>query len=927
MQIDNSSNHYFPHQQGIALIIALGVLSVMLIMAVSFAISMRTERVAAGNSLDSVKANQLIRSALAVVMADLHQRLHLVERESCSVDTLNSQIVVSNAALYPTGLQIGLHNVLWTNHPIYSIYRSSNRISIASTYDNAINGIQIDLSGYSPDDIGEIIKRMNIQLETSRYGNNNDTLIVSGVTNYKTTAQITLLAPMSVLPQPLSDGTYYIFHVNSNNIIKVAQNYSDYTNGLAIDITSSGSGINMVGSFVFTADPATDELTVNGTIFPANQVMFSRTGFLPPPLTANQCYFVINVSATQIQLADSFENAVLGNSIDYYDIGTGTIYIIQTGYPYPPWSAIASYSTNSASSLVSLTNNALNYIPSSLTSAVAAVDAACRTNYWINIEAVANGEATTVGRVAYLIANCSGLLDANFVGGSNRVGGTHPAEIEIGYLDEIDNESSFITYRDANKPFESLPSLAGWQPAWHPANMFYYSRFVENQWNTNLLDVDPGKCDLAGDEVYLESIKKDIINAFWLSGLTKIEAATAFTNLLDYVDGDSYPRDLHASVEAVPLINEIMFYNTVTIVNTTNYYLTNSITVELWYPFSSTNLNSFTFDLKTEITAVDHQDFMPPAINGTYTFTSTPTSFRSLVGTQSKYVQSPPVPLLSPGEQLIWTETINTAAVTLAGIIVDQLDNPLVCTITSTIVAGTNFFESRMSKECVDPRFNWDPDSGQWGSWLTNTYSINNTNWITKAYWSSNPYSDSNAPLSIANQVLQSLSELTYLIYSVEPWTTIRVGGVNPHNVYDYFALRWFDLARGYVNPNTHIRDVLATAFYDVPAGAGTTSESDAQIIANEIINGKGLGYMTIDDVIAVILNSAAIPGYIDKNALIDNTENLLNLRQNLFAVIIEAHVASGGNIPVNPAKQRALALIWRDPFRDEYYVRSLIFF
>jgi hypothetical protein len=31
-----------------------------------------------------------------------------------------------------------------------------------------------------------------------------------------------------------------------------------------------------------------------------------------------------------------------------------------------------------------------------------------------------------------------------------------------------------------------------------------------------------------------------------------------------------------------------------------------------------------------------------------------------------------------------------------------------------------------------------------------------------------------------------------------------------------------------------------------------------------------------------------------------------------------------GGNIPKNPAKQRAVAIVWRDPFTGEMFVRHL---
>lgn len=771
--IVQSKKNDLSHQQGVALVMVLGLLSLMVVMAVSFAIAMRTERVAAGNYLDTVKANHLVRTALHLAMADIYQRLHYVERQTCTVDIANSQIVVSNASLYPTGLQIALHNVLWKNYPIYSIYRTTNTISIASNYNNAMAGIQISLTN----EIG----------------------------------------------------------LTFNKIIK------------------------------HKSDPC--------------------------------------------------------------------------GYFYPNWVAIASYSTNSVPVPISLTNNALQYIPASLISAVSAADSASRNNYWINIDSVVKGETTTVGRVAYLVANCSGLLDANYVGGAPRDNGTDPSEIAIEYLDEIGelNKQSFIDYRTANGPFEILPKLAGWKPSWHPINMFCYSAFLENVWDEARLDVSKGQVDISGDATNLVEQKSDIIAAFIASGLINAgEAGTAYTNLIDYVDNDLYagneasnapPKDLHTSVESVPMINEIMFSNTVNIAGS-NYYLANNIIVELSYPFSFNNPTPFNFVLEATITP-DHPsypNFTLPSISMSGTVTSSPESFKILTFTSLNNVML--LPLQSPPPELKWKESITKAEVTFAGQIVDKLDNTPTGIVTSVLLAGTNFV-SQMSKECIDPRFNWDTDSSnQWSSWSSSQSSIGEVNLITKDYWLSHPICDNTMKMEVANRRLQSISELTYLIYSTQPWTTIDP---SKHKVYDYFRLGAYPIMRGFVNPNTHIRDVLAATFFNVLAytnGVGRTDKVDAGKIADAIMNGKKPeGYKTLQEVQSGILTSSVIPTYIDKYALINKTEKLLNLRQNLFVIIIEVQVASGGNFPHNPASQRAVAIVWRDPFRDNYYVRSLVFF
>ena len=58
-------------RSGIALVMVLGILSVMVIMAVAFAISMRTERVAAGNYADSVRTRQLVQVGIARALNQL----------------------------------------------------------------------------------------------------------------------------------------------------------------------------------------------------------------------------------------------------------------------------------------------------------------------------------------------------------------------------------------------------------------------------------------------------------------------------------------------------------------------------------------------------------------------------------------------------------------------------------------------------------------------------------------------------------------------------------------------------------------------------------------------------------------------------------------------------------------------------------------
>jgi len=65
------------NQQGIALVIVLGFLSIMTIMAVSFAINMRTERLTSRMFLDSVRSRHFIDVALARALSDIDYEMNL----------------------------------------------------------------------------------------------------------------------------------------------------------------------------------------------------------------------------------------------------------------------------------------------------------------------------------------------------------------------------------------------------------------------------------------------------------------------------------------------------------------------------------------------------------------------------------------------------------------------------------------------------------------------------------------------------------------------------------------------------------------------------------------------------------------------------------------------------------------------------------
>ena len=80
---------------------------------------------------------------------------------------------------------------------------------------------------------------------------------------------------------------------------------------------------NYRASEVFTADDVTDQLTIAQYWATGLPVLVNSTGTLPAPLAKNTTYYTIKVSATEIKLATSLANALVGAAIDITDTGTG----------------------------------------------------------------------------------------------------------------------------------------------------------------------------------------------------------------------------------------------------------------------------------------------------------------------------------------------------------------------------------------------------------------------------------------------------------------------------------------------------------------------------------------------------------------------------------------------------------------------------
>ncbi len=636
---------------------------------------------------------------------------------------------------------------------------------------------------------------------------------------------------------------------------------------------------------------------------------------------------------------------------------------------YPRWSVTNSWTSTQANAAADLLKgSASNYVPRSLWAAAsAAANPVLASNHWLEIYSKVGTDPDTgtnlAGRVAFMILNCSGLLDANFVGGADRGIGTNPVELALGAMTEAG--SGFANTRNTDVRYETQEELNELAEIDFPAtNLFVYSSAPAGYWSASPAPASVAtQVNLAGDLAALRSRREHITNAFVKTGFSVDQAGLLFTNLLHYLDpaamtGPQFYDGIgggefsNAFVAPVPLINELVLDNKVTLekLNDTaqdvhRYKLETTLWVELWNPFVRSDPMDVNIRLpsgqsyggigqpppaKIECGAVNPRGFLFKACDFPDTIIHAPAGSID-VGVSNLSVE-------------VWRADIN-----MVDKVFPYRDLRLNITLPGTIEGDTQ--SGSVTLECVDPRFNWDPnDLSQWKSPPTN--SANKINQATLDFWSVDTECDQTPEMFMAytNQV-HSVGELGYLVYA--PWRTIKLYGPRTHPVMDYFSIEnscgdWVTnvIWRGRVNPSTPNREVLATVFADMPLdeypgqpAPGMTPLTPAQALAvaafitNNTAPGAAAasGLTNLSDLCRLDWDTpfasafaGVVTNELQREAFIRNTAGLFNTRGQVYTVLIEAHVASSGNIPKKPSRQRAVAVVWRDAWTGEMIVRYL---
>lgn len=605
------------------------------------------------------------------------------------------------------------------------------------------------------------------------------------------------------------------------------------------------------------------------------------------------------------------------------------------GKMIPTWGVTNSYSDMVMGNVDFLRGAATNYIPRALWEEAVSANMQDASNHWILIHtdqlvgtnAAGNPIVNTnvMGRVGYLIIDCSSLLDANYCGGLSRDIGYRSSEIIISNLGDFHDVDLFLTNRATDVRYETLPELYKMNAAAFngpPSNLFVYSYSPPGYWDTNGVTSGPA-VNLAGNSLYS---RIEILNAFVDAGFSNSEAGLLWTNLCDYADEDNEPYGENRTPvghglsysESVPMINEIVCKSEDAGPNTVKH----TVNIELWNPYIKPygyNLYFVMFNCNINDGATINT-FSP-------NFSITQPFFTNCSFSVTK-ISTPYAP---PYEFDI--EAVMVYCMSGGG----WSDHS-----GYTIVSAGPM----VSLQCIDPRFNSNLyDTNQWVV-FQNRHTLGGMNESTSNFWAAHPDCDRDMKMYVADRSLKTVGELGYLAYA--PWKTIRLTGTNGSRVTSVFGLATnstqayltnaynLGIIRGRVNCNTHsnILDPIVAVFDGMPvdqypeeSGAMRLNMTDGRKIAQRIFdNGP---YTNLSDMYQRMTNfsglSVAVTNKFLEDSFVRNTCGLLTTRQNLFTLIIEAQVASGGNFPKRPAKQRAVAVVWRDPFTGTMFVRSLI--
>lgn len=617
----------------------------------------------------------------------------------------------------------------------------------------------------------------------------------------------------------------------------------------------------------------------------------------------------------------------------------------------PPWSGdwvdgvyesigSGTKATNLMSGANLLSGYSSNYVPRSM---LAATLSAADNAEWLPFEYPSATGTKRVGQYAYVVVDCSGLLDVNFdysltnnIALSRKFGeSVYELKLTNSLLREVSTRATNMMWgrvkangQSVEKPWirlETVPEInpilsrgfggmAPLQTDTGSVNLVTYSRIPRGYLEGAAIEQPLAITDPL-DQSALES-------AFSHMGLP--DPAGFVRNLVDYTDENNVPVNIDSyCTEAVPLINELVISNSYTDVGggtSVMYRNEYRMIAELWYPFSNSNTNNYSVRLIAQYNGVTPK---PGVINQTLPVTApggtwSMGDFLTVTSTPQAMVTNI---LLNLGNAVV----LASARVLEGGTEVDRVGGSA-ATLASipigTRMTGPVPIISSLGKSANDPRLNWDgANSAQWVQ--QNNHTLGRTNDASVTTFAA-AGADGHTAMYVANRPLKAVGELGLLLFDAnKPWQTISLlNGPTFYPVLDRFTLRTNDIVQGLINPNGNNSNVIATVFNRmpierVPDDPATTNLNTAQLLALAgRFTDKYIAFTNLSDLKfigpQVAASVPALPATVYES-IVRNSAGLFAPRQQLYAVFLVVQAQDDDKNIL--AEQRGTGLIWRDPY------------
>lgn len=274
---------------------------------------------------------------------------------------------------------------------------------------------------------------------------------------------------------------------------------------------------------------------------------------------------------------------------------------------------------------------------------------------WIS---VLDRQGNMVGRYSYVACNVSGLLDANYIGKTNRWVGADPGEIQIApsLLPDVTNATLFAMCRDTNNPttgsadvrYETMKEFTslnrGLRSAVSNLEVFSYAPCDETAPDGKPKLYIGGDLSVRITDVTfsnrLREIATAILPANYLNhrGGTRSQQQLAdegpkridafIRSLVEYTSGTSATDFCHPTASSVPMLSSVVWTPTLSWkpAPPATFITTNVFEIYAWNPFVG-SLPPGTYTADVSITCTNHPRIAnPAALNPTFDACLIPTS-------------------------------------------------------------------------------------------------------------------------------------------------------------------------------------------------------------------------------------------------------------------------------------------------------------